>query len=89
MFNVVDVAIESRLFFTRTYQHSINANDSVLFANHFDLLIADVAFDIVVFSRVRVRNNYRFARQSNDLLESSGIDVGKIDNYTERFACPH
>src|SRR6266487_37850 len=88
MFDVIDVAIESRLFLARAYQHRINANYSMPLANHFDLLITDVAFNIVIFSRVRMRNNHGFARQGNDLLEASRIDVSKIDNHAERFAFP-
>ena len=88
MFNVIDVAIESRLFLTRTYQHGINANDSVPFANHFDLLIADVALDIIVFARVGVRNNYWSGGVFQNVVEARRVYVRKIENQAEAFAFP-
>ena len=54
VFDVIDVTIERAFFFRWADQHGVNANDTAPFPDHFDLLIADVAFDIVIFSRVRV-----------------------------------
>ena len=54
MFNVVDVAVERRLFFTRAYQDRVHTDYAPALANHLDLAIADVAFDVVIFSRIRV-----------------------------------
>src|SRR6266576_2216872 len=59
VFNVIDVTIESACFFFWTYQNGINANHTAPFADHFNLVIADVALDIVVAADICMRNNWR------------------------------
>src|SRR4029453_87766 len=89
VFDVVDVAIESAFFFFWTYQHRVNANHTVPFPDHFDLVIADVALDIVITPDVGVRNNWWPCCDRQNVVETGWIDVSKIDNHAERFAFSH
>ena len=57
VFNVIDVTIESACFFLWTHQDLINANHTASFPDHFDLVVADVALDIVVAPDICMRNN--------------------------------
>src|SRR5439155_8155591 len=88
MLDVVDVAIERALFFLRADEHRISADHSAAFADRLDLLVADIALDIVIFSRVRMRHDGWLGRYGQYVFESGRADVRKIDDYTERFALP-
>src|ERR1043166_708077 len=79
--DMIDVAIERALVPVWTDEDRIDADDSAALADHPDLFVADVALDVVKFSRIRVRNDRRFGRDREDLLEAGGIDVSKIDNH--------
>src|SRR5438309_7841064 len=62
VFNVIDVTIESDFFFFCTHQDRVNANHTAPFPNHLDLVIVDVALDIVVAPDICMRNNWRLCR---------------------------
>src|SRR5205814_175984 len=47
---------------------------------------ADVALDVVKFSRVRVRNDQRLLRKIDNLFETARIDVGEIDDDADSLA---
>ena len=54
--DVIDVMIERRLFLARTDEDGIHTDDTAAFAHHFDLVVADVALDVVsTFARWCVR----------------------------------
>src|SRR6266487_835145 len=57
VFEVIDVTIESRFLLLRANEYRVDADDAATRADHFDLFIADVAFDVVKIPRVRVRND--------------------------------
>ena len=52
VFDVIDIAIERRLLLLRAHEDRVDADDAAARADHFDLLVADVAFDVVVMPRV-------------------------------------
>src|SRR5205814_3661233 len=54
-----------------------------------DLRVADVALDVVKLSHVRVRNDERFARKLDNVLESFWIDVSQIDEDAKALAFAH
>src|ERR1700757_3216396 len=60
--NVIDVTIEGAAFRIPTNENRVYPDNTAALADDLDLLIADVALDIVKLSRVRVRNDERFAR---------------------------
>src|SRR6267142_4313628 len=84
--DVIDVAIEGAFFFLWAHQYGINADHAAPFADHLDLLVTDIALDIVIFSGVRMRNDRRLGRYRQNVLKPGGTDMRKIDNHPERFA---
>src|SRR6267142_3555778 len=52
--NVIDIAIEGRLLFLGTDEHGIYTNHATSLPNHSDLLVADVALDVVIAARICV-----------------------------------
>ena len=68
--DVIDVTIERALFFLWTHEHGIYADHAAPFADHLDLLVADVALDVVVAPDVRVRNDGRLCRHRQNLVET-------------------
>src|SRR6266498_1183533 len=86
MLDVIDVAIEGAFFFLWAHQHGINADHAAAFADHLDLLVTDIALDIVIFSGVRMRNDRRLARYRQNIVKTGGTDMRKIDNHSEGFA---
>jgi hypothetical protein len=48
---VIDVAIQRGLV-ARTHEDGIHTNDSAALSDHSDLVIGNVAFDVVIFPRV-------------------------------------
>ena len=89
MLDVIDITIECRFFCARAHQHSVYSNHPAPFADHFDLLVADVALDVVITPRIRVRNDGGSSRELQNFFEARRVDVGQIDNQTKRFAFPH
>src|SRR5215469_1700882 len=89
VFNVIDVTIESAFISLRTYQYGVNANYTTAFADHFDLVIADVPLDVVIMADIRVRDNWWLCRDRQDILEASRIDVSEIDNHAKDLAFSH
>src|SRR5437867_3964764 len=57
--NVVDITIERAGFGTRTNENRIYPDNATAFPDNRDLLVADVALDVVKLSCVRVRNDER------------------------------
>src|SRR6266511_359542 len=84
--DVIDVAIEGGFFFLWAHEHGINADHAAPVADHPDLLVTDIAFDVVVFSSVGMRNDRRLGRYRQNVLKPPGTDMRKIDNHPERFA---
>ena len=62
VFQVIDIPIERRLFLFRADEDRVDPNDATARTNHFDLLVAHVALDVVKAARVRVRDDERFGR---------------------------
>ena len=56
--------------------------------HHFNLVVADVALDIVVLSGVGVRNNHWSGGVFQNVVEAGWVDVRKIENHAKPFACP-
>src|SRR5207249_457784 len=68
----------------RIYPHNATA-----LTDNLDLLVADVALDVVKLSHVRMRNDERFGGKIDNLLESFWIDMGKIDEDAKPLAFAH
>src|SRR5215469_6010471 len=60
--DVIQITIQSARFCIPTNKNRVYPNNTTTLTDDFDLLVADVAFDIVKLSRVRVRNDEWFAR---------------------------
>ena len=54
MFDVIDITIERALFFPRANEDGINADHAAPFADHLDLLVTDVALDVVIVADIGV-----------------------------------
>src|SRR5436190_17602658 len=50
--HMVDIPVECRLFLPRTHQDGVDADNAAACADHPDLLVADIAFDVVKPPRV-------------------------------------
>src|SRR4029453_8960566 len=83
--DVIDIAIELAFLFLWADETGIIADHTAPFADHPDLLVTDIALDVVIFSGVRVRNDRRFGHYRQNVLKPSGSDMRKIDNYPEGF----
>src|SRR5262249_48852639 len=59
VFDVVDITIESRFFLLWTNEDSVDSDDAAARANHPDLLVADIAIDVVITPGVGVGNDQR------------------------------
>src|SRR5437588_1266190 len=84
--DVVDVTICRRFYRMRTDQHGVDADDATARADGFDLFVGHVPLDVVIFSRVRVRNDHRLRRHLDDIVESRRADMGEVDDDAELFA---
>src|SRR5205085_4469686 len=84
--DVVDVTIERGFFLMRTDQHGVDADDATARSDGFDLFVGHVPLDVVIFSRVRVRNDHRLRRHLDDIVETRRADVGEVDDDAELFA---
>src|SRR5439155_22974458 len=76
--DMIDITVQRGLLLCGTDQDRIDTNDAPALTDHFDLLVADVALNIVKFSGVRVRNNQRLRCEVDNLFEARWIDVGKV-----------
>ena len=81
--DVVDVTIELRFFFVRANKNGVNTDHAATRADHFDLVIANVAFYIIEATGVRVRNNNRPVRQRANFFEPRRVDVGEVEQNAE------
>src|SRR5262245_29422936 len=89
VFDMIDEVIENAFFCFWTNEHGVNANHTSAFPDHFDLVIVDVALDVVISSNIGVRNNGWFCCDRQNLVETGRIDVSKIDNHAEGLALSH
>src|SRR5438094_6020935 len=87
--DVIDITINRARFGIRTNENRIYPDDTTALTDDLDLLVADVALDAVKLSHVGVRNDERFARKIDNVLESLWIDVRKIDDDAEALTFPH
>ena len=87
--DVIDIMIDRAAFGFRTNENRVYANNTAALADDLDLLVADVALDVVKLSHVGVRNDERFARKLDNVLESLWIDMRKIDEDAEPLAFAH
>jgi len=84
--DVVDVTVERRFFLAGADEHGIDPDHATARADGLDLLVGYVAFDVVIFSRVRVRDDHRLRRHLHDVVEPGGADVSKIDDDADALA---
>ena len=68
--DVIDIAIERAFFCSRADQDRIYADHSAPFADHLDLFITDVAFDVVIAAGVSVGHNRRLCGESREFLQT-------------------
>src|SRR4029453_117087 len=73
--DMIDITIDCARLRIRTNENRIYADNAAAFSDHLDLLVADVALDVVKLSHVGVRNNERFARKIDNILESLWINM--------------
>src|SRR4051812_27039753 len=84
--DVIDVAIERRFFLVRTDQDRVDPDDAAPRANGFDLFVADIALDIEIFSRVRVRDDDGPRRYLDDVVEPGRADMRQVDDNSQPLA---
>src|SRR2546430_12946206 len=77
--NVIHITIDRARFGIRANENRVYPDHTTALADDLDLIVADVALDVVKLSHVRMRNDERFARKLDNVLESLWIDVSKID----------
>src|SRR5438874_10863074 len=87
--DVIDITIDRARFGILANKNRVYPDYTTALADDLDLLVADVALDVVKLSRVRVRNDQRFARKLDNVLESLWIDVRKIDEDAQALAFAH
>ena len=86
---MIDEAIDGGFFLSRADQNGVDPDDAPAFADHLDLLVADVAFDVVIAARIGVRDDQRLRRDLKDVVESGRADVGQIDHHSKPVAFFH
>src|ERR1041385_3856079 len=62
VFDVIDITIDRARCGIRTNENCVYPNNATALADDLNLLVADVALDVVKLSHVRVRHDERFAR---------------------------
>src|SRR6266850_3880478 len=62
VFDVVDITVEGRIFLCRADEDRVDPDHAATRTNHSNLLVADVALDVVKAARVGVRDDKRFGR---------------------------
>src|ERR1700720_1038981 len=87
--DVVDITIERARFGIRTNENRVYPDNTTALTDDLHLLVADVALDVVELPYVRVRNDERFARKTDNVLESPWIDMRKIDEDAEPLTFAH
>src|SRR5262249_18546655 len=87
--DVIDITIQRGRFGIRTDKNRIYPDNAAALTDDHDLLIADVALDVVKISSIRVRNDKWLAREADDVLKSLWIDVREIDYDAEAVALAH
>src|SRR6266704_1902767 len=73
--DVIDVTIDRARVVIRAKENRVYPDNTAALPDDLDLLVADVALDVVKLSHVRVRNDQRFARKLDNVLESLWIDM--------------
>src|SRR5882762_2562527 len=68
--DMIDITIERARLGIRANENRIHADNATALTDNLDLLVADVALDVVKLSYVRVRNDERFARKIDNVFES-------------------
>src|SRR6185312_14847284 len=86
--DVIDIAIEGRIFFFWTNKNRIDSDHAAARAHHFNLLVADVALDVIVLARVGVRNNHRSGGVFQIAAKPGRFEVPKIKNPPTSSASP-
>src|SRR5438552_5717447 len=84
--DLIDIAIEGRIFFFWTNKNRIDSDHAAARAHHFNLLVVDVALDVVVLARVSVRNNHRSGGVFKNVVGAGRVDMRKIENHTNMIA---
>src|SRR6266567_464570 len=87
--NVIHITIERAGFGIWTNENRIYPHNATALTDDLDLLVADVALDVVKLSHVRMRNDKWFARKTDNVLESFWIDVSQIDEDAKPLAFAH
>src|SRR6266853_601354 len=75
MLDVIDVTIHGALFFPGAHQHGIYADYAAAFADHLDLLIANVALDVVIAADICVRHDRRLCCNRKNFVKPGSVDV--------------
>ncbi len=86
---VIDVTVERGLRFRAAGEDGVDPDDAAARADHPDLLVAQVALDVVKAARVAVRDDQRLAGQRADFLEAGGVDVRQVEDDPEPLAFLH
>src|ERR1043165_9800410 len=86
VFDVIDVTIERGFLLFWADENRIDSDHTTTFADHFDLLIADIALYVVKFSRVRVRNDERLGREIDNFAKAGGINMSEVEDDAEILA---
>src|SRR5207249_2162657 len=87
--NVIHITIERAGFGIWTNENRIYPHNATALTDNLDLLVADVALDVVKLSHVRMRNDERFGGKIDNLLESFWIDMSKINENAKALAFAH
>jgi len=89
MLHVIDVTIHGAFLFLRANEHGIYADDAAAFPDHFDLLIANVALDVVIAADICVRHDGWLCCDGQNFVETRWVDVRKINYHSELLAFSH
>src|SRR6266404_1733185 len=86
VFDVINIAVDRRVFGGRADENRVYSDNAGALPDRFDLVVANVALDVVKFSRVGMRNNQRLLGKIDNLVKTFRIDVRQIDNNAEPLA---
>ena len=86
MLDVIDVTIHRAFFFLRAHQHGIYADDPTAFTDHVDLLIANVALDVVIAADICVRHDGWLCNDGQNFVKTGWVDVCKINDHAKLLA---
>src|SRR5262249_12513571 len=89
MLNVIDVTIHRAFFFLRAHQDGIYADDTAALPNHFDLLIVNIALDVVIAADVCVRHDGWLCNDGQTSVKTGWVDIPKINYPSEPLAFAH